>query len=292
MFRKIYIIAKDFSKQMSNQNINAFSSSTAFFLFLSLVPMLILICTLIPFTPLTEENLIMAIMEATPDVMNSLVVGIISDVYAKSAGVMSVAAVVTLWSAGKGVLALMRGLNAVNGTEEERNYFVIRMIASFYTIIMIFMVLISLLFMVFGNVFYDMLVTYIPHITELVSFLIHFRFLATWLVLTIFFTAIYAYVPSKKLKFREQIPGAIFTAVAWNIFSWGFSIYVKYSNVSSTYGSLSIIIIIMLWLYICRYIVMIGAHLNKYFKPVNQVFIKHRKNKNKRKDIDILNTSH
>ena len=45
-----------FSKDMGRQNLSAFSASTAFFFFLSLVPMLIMLCTIIPYTPLTEDN--------------------------------------------------------------------------------------------------------------------------------------------------------------------------------------------------------------------------------------------
>ena len=45
----------------------------------------------------------------------------------------------------------MRGLNATYGVEEKRNYFVIRLVASLYTVIMLFVVLVSLFIMVFGE---------------------------------------------------------------------------------------------------------------------------------------------
>ena len=91
MFRKLFLIYKDLSKQMSKQNISAFAASSAFFVFLSLIPMLIMICTIIPFTPLTEENLLTAFTEYTPNVFNPLIRGVISQVYEKSAGILSLA---------------------------------------------------------------------------------------------------------------------------------------------------------------------------------------------------------
>ena len=91
------------------------------------------------------------------------------------------------------------------------------------------------------------------------------------MVLTVLFAAIYAYVPDERLKFKEQIPGAAFAAVVWSVFSWVFSIYINYSNSYGIYGSLSIIIIILLWMYFCMYIIMVGAYLNCYFSPVNKV---------------------
>ena len=157
MIGKLWRILTDFGRKLGKQNISAFSASTAFFFFLSLVPMLIMICTVIPYTPLTRENLLMAAGGFVPEKIYPLVEGLIYEVYEKSSGVLSVAAIVTLWTAGKGMLALMRGLNAVGDMEETRNYFLVRLIASFYTAIMLVMVLASLLVMVFGNRLVDML---------------------------------------------------------------------------------------------------------------------------------------
>lgn len=265
MIRKIFVMIRDFSTHMRKQNISAYAASIAFFFFLSVVPMLILICTILPFTPLTQENLVSAVTDLTPDMLDPLAISLISDVYNRSAGILSVAAIATVWSAGKGVMALMQGLNVVNGVEDTRNYFFIRLIASFYTVVMLVVVILSLFFMVFGNQLVTLALHRIPRLEALVSFIMNFRFIFVWAILTLLFAAIYAYVPDRKLKFREQLFGAVFSAVVWSVFSWGFSIYVTYGNTYGIYGSLSIIIIVLLWLYFCMYITMIGAYLNRFF---------------------------
>lgn len=273
MIRQLFAILLDFSGKMKKQNISAFAASTAFFLFLSIVPMLIMVCTIIPYTPLTEENLVEAVTDLTPDQVDGLAESLISDIYKDSAGVLSVALIATLWSASKGVMALMRGLNAINGVEENRNYFVVRAIASFYTIVMLIVVVLSLFLMVFGDQLVTLTLHRIPQLKQLVSFIMNFRFLFVWAVLSVLFAAVYAYVPDKKLAFREQIPGAVFSAVVWSVFSWAFSYYVTYGNTYGIYGSLSIIIIVLLWMYFCMYIFMIGAYLNRYFEPVNRAML-------------------
>ena len=48
MIRKLYLIGCDFSAQMKKQNISAYAASIAFFFFLSIVPMLMVICMVIP----------------------------------------------------------------------------------------------------------------------------------------------------------------------------------------------------------------------------------------------------
>ena len=277
MFRRLIFIGYDFGKHMSRKNISAFASSAAFFLFLSLIPILMLLCALIPYTPLTEANLIGLIRRIVPDAMDPLMINIISDVYDKSAGIISVTAVVTLFSAGKGMLALMRGLNAINDLEENRNYFVLRVVASFYTILILLLMLLSLLIMVFGNVLVNIIENQIPQISYLFSLLIHFRLFFAWMIITVTIALIYTYVPDGKMRFRMQLPGAIVAAVGWSFITWGFSIYIDMFDGFNMYGSLTTIIILMLWLYACMYIVMAGAFLNRYFKPAFQFFVGKRK---------------
>lgn len=218
MFRKLYIIMRDFSAQMKKQNISAYAASTAFFLFLSLVPMLIVICSVIPYTPLTEENLVTAFTDFTPNIVDPVVKSLIDEVYDQSAGILSVAVLATIWSAAKGVMALMRGLNAINAVEEKRNYFTVRAIASLYTVVMLAGLMISLFIMVFGNQLVNLALHRIPQLEYLVHFAMHFRFLFAWGVLTLLFCIIYTFVPNKKLRIREQISGAAFSAVVWSVF--------------------------------------------------------------------------
>ena len=275
VIRKMIWIGQDFTAHMKKQNISTYAASIAFFFFLSVVPMLIMICTIIPYTPLTEENLVTAVTDLTPDRIDPLVESLIADVYDKSAGILSIAIFTTIWSAAKGVMALMTGLNVLNGVEEKRNYFLIRAVASLYTVVMLLVVILSLFIMVFGDQLVTLALHRIPQLEALASFAMNFRFIFVWAVLTLLFAAVYTYVPDVKMKFKEQIPGAIFAAVVWSVFSWGFSIYVTYGNSYGIYGSLSIIIIVLLWMYFCMYIIMIGAYMNRYFSPVNKVLVKH-----------------
>lgn len=200
--------------------------------------------------------------------MEVLVVGIVSDVYARSAGTITIFAIVTIWSASKAMLALIHGLNAVNDFEERRNYFVLRFIASFYTVIMLVAMILALIVMVFGNVIVDLLLADIPPLHILVQFIMHFRFLFTWVILTLIFSMIYAYVPNSKMRFKAQIPGAAFSAVMWGAASYAFSVYVDHFNGFGTYGGLTTVVILMFWFYLLMYILLIGAHINRYFGPV------------------------
>lgn len=277
MLRKAFKIILDFKRQMKKLNISSYASSTAFYLFLSIIPMLMLVCAVLPYTPITEENLIQALTDVTPDIADSMVESMVREVYNNGMGVLSISMVAMLWSAAKGVIALMRGLNAVYGVQEKRNYFVVRSLAAFYTLIMLVALILSLFLMVFGNQLVNLATHRIPQLQSFLGFMMHFRFILVWAVLILLFSLIYTFIPDRKLRFLEQIPGACFSAVAWSAFSWGFSLYVSYGDGFSIYGSLTIIVIIMLWMYFCMYIVLIGAYLNAFFKPMNRVLLTRRR---------------
>ena len=176
-----------------------------------------------------------------------------------------------MWSAGKGVLALMRGLNAMNGVVEDRNYVLQRLIASFYLIIFLVTVVFSLTVMVFGNLLAGVVIRHAPGMEALFELLLHLRGIFSWCIMTMIFAAMYTYIPNCKLKFSHQIPGAVFSATSWNLFSWGFSIYVQHFNAFDMYGSLTTIVILMLWLYFCFYLFLIGAHINRFLEPFRRM---------------------
>lgn len=69
---RLILIMKDFSTEMTRKNISAFAASAAFFLFLSMVPLLMALCAVLPYTSLTAENLIMAVMKVVPETMGVL----------------------------------------------------------------------------------------------------------------------------------------------------------------------------------------------------------------------------
>lgn len=279
MLKRLLFIGYDFGKHMSKNRVSAFAASTAFFLFLSLIPMLMLLCAIIPYTPVTEANLLKVITNIVPDQMRGLLSGIITEVYDKSIGIISITAIGTLWSAGKGMMALMQGLNAINDVEENRNYVVLRFVASFYTVMVVILMLLSLIIMVFGNTLVNIVERQIPQAAYLFEVLMHFRMLVVWFVITIIIALIYTYMPGAKMGFKMQLPGAVVASIGWSIITWAFSVYVDEFNGFSAYGSLTTIIILMLWLYACMYIVMAGAFLNRYFKPAFQFFVGKRKNK-------------
>lgn len=281
MHKKIFEFAKDFTTRLEEKNITTNTAATAFYLFLSLIPMLILLCAILPYTPLTEGNLMVALTDITPEATHPLIIGIIRDVYQSSAGVISVAALVTAWSAGKGVLALMRGLNAVNAVNENRSNFVLRVFASIYTVIILIVMILSLLVMVFGNILVALLLHHVPSLGPIVKFLLSGRYIIIFALLALALAVIYAYIPGVRTKLWMQLPGAALAAWTFSLLSFGFSIYVDYFNGFNIYGSLTTIVMILMWIFMGVYVILLGAYINKYFRPLYLHLAERKKEKKK-----------
>ncbi len=263
-----------FSTQLKRDNINSYASSCAFFLFLSLIPMAIVFCAILPYTPLKEEDLVILLTNSIPEYMSDLIVSIVDEVYDKSIGLLSIAIVTALWSAGKGVNALIVGLNAIEHVPVKKNTIVVRLFSSLYTLIFLASLVLFLVLIVYGNLAADFLVANYPALGDIFQFFVHFRTFISILLMTAVFMVLYAELPSNRMKIRNQMVGALFTSVGWTLFSFLFSLYVSRFNAFSVYGSFTTIIIMMIWLYFLMYIVFFGANLNKYLRPLVMIIDK------------------
>ena len=269
--QQLLALAKGFAFRMQKKNIAAYAGSCAYFFMISIVPLLIFMSSLLPYTALTASDLSRAITEITPDFADDIALRLISETYEQSVAVFSISALATIWSGALGMLSIIRGLNIIYDVEERRNYFYLRAIAAFYTLIMIIIVMVMLLFMVFERIVKSIAVSHFPGIMFLISLSSYFKFIVVILVATFLFALIYTFVPSAKMTFVYQIPGAVFSAVVWYIFSWLFSLYVDLSGYFSVYGSIATLLIMMIWMYFCIYIFMIGAFINRFFHPAVKV---------------------
>lgn len=253
--------------RIKDDHVGAYASQAAYFIMLSFIPFIMLLISLIKYTPVTQEELQSAILSVFPPVFESFIHTILGEVFTKSFTIISVTAVAAIWSAARGLLAITNGLNSIYHVEETRNYFIMRIRSGFYTILFIIAIISSLVLLVFGNKIHTMLLMKAPFLARISGFIISIRTVGTLLVLTIVFVCMFKFLPNRKTKLSRQLPGAVVTAAAWTVFSFLFSIYVDYfSDLSYMYGSLTTIVIVMLWLYVCMYIILLGAEVNAYFE--------------------------
>lgn len=261
--KKLYEKCGELTSDISRHHVGAYAAQTAYFLMLSLIPIILLLLTLIKYTPVTKADVMTAVIQVFPSSVDSLITSIVNQVYNQSMGVVPLTLIVTLWSAGKGVLALTTGLNCVYKCNETRNYVILRIRATVYTVMMILVIIFLLVLAVFGNTLNIFIGRHIPIMAGIADKMLELRSIITPIVMIIFSLIIYKFLPNRKCKFWSQIPGAVFATIGWMIISWIFSVYVDiFTGFSSMYGSLTTIVLIMLWMYFCMYSTLLGGEVN------------------------------
>lgn len=265
----LIVHGKEIFDKYKKDEVTVYAAQASFFIVIAIFPFIMLLLTLIQLIPGINKSDLLAILVAVmPDMLDSLMVGIVDDLYTKSpATIVSITAITALWSAARGMLGIERGLNRVYESPQKRGYVIRRLICAGYTILFIIACIGSLLVLVLGTSIQRFIVKWLPMISHFTGYLLSLRpLVALWLLIVIF-TGLYTYVPVRKHSLRSQVPGALFSTVGWIIFSYLFSIYFSnFSNYSYMYGSLTAIVVMMLWLYICICILLIGAEINYHLE--------------------------
>ncbi len=244
----------------------ALAASAAFFWVLSLIPFLLLIMNLLQFTPVTRTDLLNIISVLFPYEMENLITPFLDQAERQTTATVSIALITALWSASKGMMAVISGINWVWGHIETGGYWIRRVKATLYMIGFLVSIVICMVFLVFGDSIGENLSKSIPEISNVINQIIHIRGLASFTVLFCVFLAAYVFLPRRKVRVRYQIPGSLFATVGWMISSYGLALYVDYSaNFSAMYGSLTTIILIMLWFYLSMNLLILGAKINYLF---------------------------
>ena len=300
---ELFAKARRFAITMRQLNINAYSASAAFFLFISLVPILVLTCSMFPYTGLTERELINLIEASTPIIFNDFLETLIYQIYDSTAGVITVSIIATIWTAGKGIMALIQGLDTVNEVREERNWFQLRFVSAFYMLVMLVSLLLSISVIVLGtDVFRRVLIYLKVDVSVLKTFLTKPRLLYTFIILSLVFAVFYTWMPYRgpqnkttqirffsdkklvriwnetdpsidkegnslqtngiKLKYFSQLPGACLASAGWIGSSMIFTAIVNAGYAITVYGTMSLLVVAMLWVYCIMYMFLLGAYFN------------------------------
>ena len=254
-----------FTKKIGRDRVRAHAAEAAFFIIMSVFPILMLLLTMLRYTTLTSEQVIFTIEELTPFAITQELQPVVDSIFSQSTALVPWTALVAVWTAGKGILGLSDGLYSIFQIEDRQNYFVIRFRCACYTVVMVIALIVSLFILVFGYSIETYLLKKIPLLTAYQDELTVLPTSVALLILLVLFTVLYTFLPNRRMRFFHQIPGAVFTAVSWGLFSYVFAIYLKYAkNMSVLYGSLTTLIVVMLWLYSCMYLLFIGAEINHY----------------------------
>lgn len=185
----------------------------------------------------------------------------------------------TLYLASRGLYALIKvsdyssdNFDAIDKSSIPKTFIKRHLKAIVLTFMMILIIIISLLFMVFGKVALEVAAEHID-LQNASSFLYSLYHILTYplAMAAIFFILMlfYSWMPTKRLPYGEVIPGAIFGSAGIILASLGFAIYLRYFfNSNAIYGALSGIVVLIIWFFLISHVLLLGIIVNKSFKEV------------------------
>ncbi len=260
LYRFIRIIAERFGKN----DVSGSAAQLAYYMLFSIFPMLLIAATLLAYLNIDKDAVFNLIQEFAPEeIIKFLESNLDSLLTNRNGGLLSIGIIGTLWSASNGMNAVTKALNKAYSVSDRRNYFIKRFVSMIFTLAMLATIAITLILLVFGQQIGLFIFDHLHASPEVMDFWNNIRWLVTVVVIFVVFTFLYWVAPAKRNHLFKILPGALFSTVGWSLTSMGFAYYVNnFANYSATYGSIGVIIILMLWFYLTGIILMIGGEIN------------------------------
>ena len=255
-------------EEMKEDAIITRANSMAFSFFLSMFPAIIVLFTILAYTPLYAnfagalEDYIISVM---PGNAGKVAFKVIEDIATKQrSGLLSVGFFLSLWFSSNGVLSMLKGFEKNHKMSFlQRTGLQKRLVAVKLTFLLAFILIGSVILIILGNAILNVIFGLFDAdwITKM------FVFLFRWVVILLLFymgiSTIYREGSALRRKIRFINPGAILATGLSILTSIGFSFYVDNFNAyNKVYGSIGTLIVLLIWLQINCFILLIGFELN------------------------------
>ena len=245
-----------------------FAAQVAFYLLLSLVPIVIVTSQLLGFFSISIEFLVEWVEQYVTSDFVDILEGLFS--YTPSGTLSIVFIVIAIWAGSKAQFALMRITNytITGGKSTGRGYFRDRIRAMKTMIFTVFTFVFALIILVYGEVIVQLVVGALTETIGLDYEVNQFWLIIRWPVATALYFLMVTYnyyvLPTQKVRFREILPGSIFASVAMLIITFLYSFYVsRPTSYDIIYGSLATIVALMMWFFFLSWALGLGVLCNK-----------------------------
>lgn len=256
-------------QQHMAQDMTVYAGHATLFLLTAFFPLLMWLLVVVNTLPgFTVDSVVELFFRFLPDipVIRDTIASLITSMNENSnTFVASLAVITTLVSASSGMAAIQKGLQKL--TPGSRRTMLDRLWAVVYTFAFLWLLLIVLFCQNLSPLLHWAL-NLLPWLSQSHLFLrlhslVSFSALAAFGLSILTFVLIYTFVPGGRRRMRDQLPGALFTAVVWFVFSSIFTYYIRTSwKLSYIYGSLTSIILVILWLNVSINVMFLGAGVN------------------------------
>lgn len=182
-------------------------------------------------------------------------------------GVFYLSLLASLWAASWGMMAIINTLNAVYGIKETRPFWKAGVTAVLLTLGAAVFVITSLILILAGAQVSQWIAdaTGMEWLVTLAWPLLQWPSIVFFLLMGV--NLIYYWAPNMDSEWQWMKPGSVLAVFLWIILSLGLKYYVEnFVDYNIVYGSITGVIILMLWLYVIGLTLLVGGELNFILK--------------------------
>lgn len=256
-------VAKRTIRQMKEDNLPILAAGVAFFLFLALVPGLVAVVSI--YGLIRDEADVQRLVEnlaGVPADVRELLESQLTNITSTAESGLGIALVISvaaaLWSASKGMKALIQAVNIAFDEAETRKFLKLRGLALLLTLGFVAFIVVA-----------GIVIVAVPQLVDDSPAVVRLgvgavRWVGLFVGMMGALAILYKVAPDRdNPKWQWTTPGAVLATVLWVIGSVLFSLYAdKFGSFNETYGALGAIVVLLLWLNLTAYIVLFGAEVN------------------------------
>lgn len=251
--------------RITKDRITVYAAQASFFVVISTVPFLSMLISIFSFFLPADARDIFS-HYAIPENLMPVLGTLLEDLQdMPNVSLLSLSAITVLWAASRGTAAIHTGIETVYRARRARNFLVHRIKSFLNTLAFLALILAVVALMLFGHLV-DQWLSFIPIMEIVMKLRIPFFMLFMCVVFAIMYRSTARRSGCVKTQLRAHFPGAAFASVGWMLFSYFYSLYIQYfPRASYIYGGLTAVCLMMLWLYFCMMILLLGAEINKVY---------------------------
>lgn len=179
-------------------------------------------------------------------------------------GLLSVSAIITVWSAMGGVDSVRVALNRAYGLTEDRNAFLLYAIMALFVVGSAFLLLALAVLIVLAPTAIHFISTYAPAFDDFIATFDRYRYPLAVIILVVGLFLAHLILPARRVKLYYLMPGVVLTVLVWLVLSVVYSYFLSnFATFASTYAGLSGLFAAMFLIYLSALALILGGELNR-----------------------------
>lgn len=266
---------KKIRKMIMKPEMKILPGQLAFFLVLSIIPIIVLVGFICSMINVSLDNVINAINNVLPEGISEILVPFINGEGLNIT--LGFTMIIGFLLASNGPHSIIITSNTLYGIKHS-SYLARHIKAFLLTILLVSLFIFNMIVLAFGNHIIHFIFD-LEIFSSVSSYIYQIFVWLKWplgfLIVYIIVKLIYTIAPDERIPSRYNTRGSIFTTVLWSLVTVGYSYYVThFNNYNVFYGSLTNIALLMLWIYILSYILVLGMAINVHDYELSEDFNK------------------